>query len=150
VRDSVHQTPVPQVLAVEDNPGDVRLLEEGVAAADTDVELHVRNNGKQAIEWLAGEREDRPPVEHLDLVLLDLNLPGKSGFEVLQTVRDDSRFDTVPVVVVSSSENPDDVRRVYEGAANAYVTKPADPDEYIEMVVAAVQFWIPEVTQTDG
>jgi CheY-like chemotaxis protein len=83
------------------------------------------------------------------LILLDLNLPGKSGVDVLQTVRDESRFSSVPVVVVSSSENPDDIRRVYERSANAYVTKPTDPDEYIQMIVATVRFWIATVnTQT--
>ncbi|WP_299268002.1 response regulator [Halorientalis sp.] len=145
--DGTHQASAAQVLAVEDNPGDVRLLEEGVGAADASLELHVCNNGRLAIERLTGD--GGPAPDHPDLVLLDLNLPGKSGLEVLQAIRDDTQFDTVPVIVVSSSENPDDVRGVYEHAANAYVTKPADPDEYIEAVAAAVQFWIPGVTETD-
>lgn len=130
---------VPTVVAVEDNPGDVRLIEEGVTAADPELELHVHNNGTGAIEWILDEKASG---ERLDLILLDLNLPGKSGFEVLQAVRDQPRFSSVPIVVVSSSEDPDDVRRVYERSANAYITKPTDPDEYIEMIVAAVRFWI--------
>ncbi len=147
VSDDSHQPATPQVLAVENNPGDVRLLEEGIETVDTHLELHVCNNGRQAIEWVTGDEES--PPRHPDLVLLDLNLPGKSGFEVLQTIRDDPRLDSVPVVVISSSTNPDDVHRVYDQAANAYVTKPVDPDGYIEVVVAAVQFWISEVTEID-
>lgn len=131
----------PCVLAVEDNPGDVRLLKEGVATTDVPVDLTVCNNGSTAVEWLTGEEcvgRDEP-----QLILLDLNVPGKSGYEVLQTVRNDTRFNDVPVVVVSSSQNPDDVQRVYEESANAYLTKPADPDEYIRMIAAAIRFWLP-------
>lgn len=139
----------PCVLAVEDNPGDVRLLKEGVATTDVPVDLTVCNNGSTAVEWLTGEEcvgRDEP-----QLILLDLNVPGKSGYEVLQTVRNDTRFNDVPVVVVSSSQNPDDVQRVYEESANAYLTKPADPDEYIRMIAAAIRFWLPaaNIPETD-
>ncbi|WP_136716516.1 response regulator [Halorientalis salina] len=135
---------IPRVVAVEDNPGDVRLIEEGISAAGIDLELDVIQNGSQAIERFttAGSEDasSRP-----DLLLLDLNLPGASGFDVLEVVRTESSFQNVPIVVVSSSENPDDIERIYESAANAYVTKPADPDEYIQMIVAAVDFWIANV-----
>lgn len=140
--ESVQRQAVPTVLAVEDNPGDIRLIEEGIEASGRDVELHVSRDGTRAIEWLAAEATE----ENLDLVLLDLNLSGKSGFEVLQAVRDEPRFDSTPIVVVSSSEDPTDVRRVYERSASGYVTKPTDPDEYIRMIVAAVDFWIFAVT----
>jgi CheY-like chemotaxis protein len=170
------QTRTPRVLLVEDNPGDVRLVEEGIRGVDTELNLHVQQNGARAIEWLTenGDRsvaddtdrsvaddtdrsvaddtdrsgDGRAPTVPPDLLLLDLNLPGKSGFEVLEAVREKRRFDEMPVVVVSSSENPADIRRVYAESANAYVTKPPDPDEYIQMIVAAVRFWIEHGTQT--
>lgn len=137
--ETVQRNSLPVVLAIEDNPGDVRLIKEGVAAADPEIELRVQNNGSQAIEWLTDETQSR---ERLGLILLDLNLPGKSGFDVLQAVREGPQYRGMPVVVVSSSEDPADVRRVYERSANAYVTKPADPDEYVQMIVAAVRFWV--------
>lgn len=135
----------PRLFAIEDNPADVRLLKEGVDAAGVDLDLNVINSGGEAIERLTAIDPDSPEVKP-DLVFLDLNLPGKSGFDVLESIRTETAFQDVPVVVISSSENSDDIRRVYESAANAYVTKPADPDEYIQMIEAAIDFWITNVT----
>jgi chemotaxis family two-component system response regulator Rcp1 len=132
---------VPLVCVVEDNPADVRLIEEGLDAAAVDVNLEVYNNGRSAMEWVTGFDADSA-APHPALVLLDLNLPGTSGFEVLTAIRTETPFPDAPVVIVSSSENPDAVERAYESNANAYITKPADPDEYIRMIDAAVDFWI--------
>ncbi|WP_241244154.1 MULTISPECIES: response regulator [Haloarcula] len=116
--------PTPLVVSVEDNPADVRLIEEGVAAVDRDIDFRVYNNGRNAIEQLTGD--GGVPAESVQLVLLDLNIPGKSGLEILRYLRKDSELDAVPILTVSSSENPDDIRRVYESSANAYLTKPTD------------------------
>ena len=134
----------PLVVSVEDNPADVRLIEDGVSAADDDTELRVFNNGQRAVEQLLGD--GGVSVDAISLVLLDLNTPGKSGLEILRLLRDDPQFDVVPVATVSSSENPEDIRRVYDASANAYLTKPSDPDEFIQAIAAAVRFWIPSVT----
>lgn len=134
----------PLVVSVEDNPADVRLIEEGVATVGCDVELRVYNNGQRAVEALTGDGE--VPKESVKLVLLDLNLPGRSGLEILRALRDDPRFNGVPILTVSSSENPEDIRRIYDASANAYLTKPSDPDEFIQAIAAAVRFWIPSVT----
>lgn len=139
MRDRPAGAELPRVVAVEDNPGDVRLIEEGIDAAGIALDLTVINNGRRAIEALTDLEDTR---DHPDLLLLDLNVPGNSGFDVLEAVRTETAFRNVPVVVVSSSENADDIQRVYESAANAYVTKPTDPDEYIRMIVSAVEFWI--------
>lgn len=132
------------VVSVEDNPGDVRLIQEGVAAVDADIDLRVYNNGQTAIEALIGD--EAVIAEPVDLVLIDLNIPGRSGLEILRLLRGDPQFESVPIVAVSSSENPEDIQRVYEESANAYVTKPADPDEFIESIAAVVRFWIPALT----
>lgn len=134
----------PLVISVEDNPADARLIEEGVAAIDGDIDLRVYSNGRKAIEQLTGDGEG--PAESIDLVLLDLNIPGKSGLEILRLLREDPQFDTTPIVTVSSSENPEDIRRVYDASANAYLRKPTDPNEFIQAIVAAARFWIPSVT----
>lgn len=136
---------VPRVFAIEDNPADVRLVEEGVDTAGIELDLQVINSGQRAIDQLTAIDADSPENPP-DLILLDLNLPGKSGFELLETIRNETDFQDVPVVVVSSSENPDDINRVYDLSANAYVTKPTDPDEYIEMINATVSFWIASIT----
>jgi len=139
-------TTTPLVVSVEDNPADVRLLEEGVATVDGDIEVRVFNNGQTATQHLIGD--ERMATEPIDLVFLDLNIPGKSGLEILRHLRGDPQFDTVPIVVVSSSDNPEDIQRVYEESANSYVTKPADPDDFIQSIAAAVRFWMPETTNT--
>lgn len=140
-------TSLPRVVAVEDNPGDVRLVEEGVAAAATGVDLRVIKSGREAIERLTS-LDAGDSGEHPDLILLDLNLPGRSGFDVLRPVRTETDFRDVPVVVVSSSQNQDDITRVYELSGNAYVTKPSDPDDYIEMIAAIVDFWIDSASRS--
>ncbi len=78
----------------------------------------------------------------------ELSLPGTSGLEILRYLRKDSELDAVPILTVSSSENPDDIRRVYESSANAYLTKPTDPDEFIQMITAAVRFWMPPISSS--
>ncbi|WP_302080706.1 response regulator [Salinibaculum rarum] len=143
--DQTADVSLPRVFVIEDNPADIRLLREGVDTADADLDLEVISNGQQAVEQLTTLGADSPN-DQPDLILLDLNLPGKSGFEVLATVRNETAFQTVPVVIVSSSENREDIKRAYESSANAYVTKPPDPDEYIRMVAAAVEFWTRHVT----
>ena len=136
---------VPRLFVVEDNPADVRLVREGVDAIDMELRVEVINSGQQAAERLTAIEAD-DPEDHPELILLDLNLPGRSGFDLLRTVRNETAFRNVPVVIVSSSENADDIERAYELAANAYVTKPADPDDYIGMIDATVDFWIGTAT----
>jgi CheY-like chemotaxis protein len=133
---------LPRVVAVEDNPADVRLVTEAIDHAGIELDLRVINNGRRAIDRLTSI-DAGAPLKHPDLILLDLNLPGKSGFEVLESIRNQTTFPDVPVVVVSSSMDCDDIAQVYERSGNAYVTKPADPDDYIEMIGAIVDFWIP-------
>ena len=132
---------MPRVVAVEDNPADVRLIEEGVAAAGVELALTVYNSGRTAADQFRAI-DAETPADHADLILLDLNLPGASGLELLTLVRTETPFPGVPVVIISSSESRDDINRAYEHAANAYVTKPTDPDNYIDMIEATIEFWI--------
>jgi len=136
---------MPRVVAVEDNPADVRLIEEGVAAAGVELALTVYNSGRTAADQFRAI-DAETPADHADLILLDLNLPGASGLELLTLVRTETPFPGVPVVIISSSESRDD--RAYEHAANAYVTKPTDPDNYIDMIDATIEFWITTATNS--
>lgn len=139
--EQVNTSNTPRVVSIEDNPGDIRLIEEGITAVDSEIELRSCNNGRRAIDLLTSD--GGLLAESIDLVLLYLNLPGRSGFEILKRLREASAFDTIPIVVLSSSTNRDDRRRVYEWSANAYITKPTDPDEFIQTIGAVVRFWIP-------
>ncbi len=131
----------PTILVVEDNPGDRRLVIEGIDRVDPSITVVAHGRGTDAIGWLTDEAAD--PTTALVLVLLDLNLPGSDGHEVLRVLRDHEVFADVAVAVVSSSEDPRDVDRVYARGANGYLTKPNDPDTYIDMIARAVGFWTP-------
>jgi CheY-like chemotaxis protein len=129
------------VLLVEDNPGDVRLVREVITETDQPVELHVAVDGETAMDWLRGrdgEGGARPP----DLLLLDLNLPRKGGLEVLAELKSDPRLRHIPVIVLTSSAADRDVRGAYERQANCFVTKPLGLDDFIETVRDIAGFWL--------
>lgn len=128
------------ILLVEDNPGDIRLIEEAFEMTDTDTRLHSTTNGESAVDLLTqkatAESESLP-----DLVLVDLNLPRRDGCDVLEAIRDDSQLRPLPVIMLTSSQAREDVRRCYEAHANAYLSKPTNPDEFISVAQAVDQFW---------
>ncbi|NKE34391.1 response regulator [Natronococcus sp. JC468] len=139
--ESGQYTPEPaQLLLVEDNPGDVRLTREAFKQGRIDNDLHTVSDGSDALDFLhqRGEYEDAPRP---DLILLDLNLPRKDGEEVLAELKDDPELQSIPVIVLTSSRAEEDIARSYELHANAYLTKPVDPDEFIETVRAFEKFW---------
>jgi len=129
-----------EVLLVEDNPGDVRLTQVAVDEISTDVGLAVATDGGDALEQLS-RRHDDPSADVPDLVLLDLNLPRTGGFEFLAELQEREALARIPVLVLTSSNATEDIVESYELAANAYLTKPTDPDEYVEMLGVIVEFW---------
>lgn len=130
------------ILVVEDNPGDVRLLQEAFESVDATPSIDVANDGDEALEFLQagtdGGGVSQPPV---DLVLLDLNLSRTDGFEVLEAIRSDPMLSSLPVLVLSSSDAREDIRRCYDLAANAYLSKPDDIDGYEQLVEVLAAFW---------
>ncbi len=128
------------VLLVEDNPGDVRLTQEAFDAGTTDTALHDVASRSTALAFLRqeGEFEDAPRP---DLVLLDLNFPKGNGFEVLEAVKGDDALRRIPVLVLTSSDSPDDVTRSYDLHANAYLTKPVDPEAFVSLARTIEAFW---------
>lgn len=127
-----------KIFLVEDNPGDVRLVREALKSIDHEVSLEVLTNGDDAINRLLQQDMDG---EVPDLVLLDLNLPGRDGCAVLDAIRDDSTIKTLPVVMLSSSSTDDDIARCYDSKANAYLTKPGNLTELISMMKIVEDFW---------
>jgi len=129
-----------EILLVEDNPGDVRLTQEAMKDAKVTNTLHVVGDGIEALEFLRKEgRFQDSPVP--DLVLLDLNLPRKSGREVLQEMKESEEFKAIPVVVLTTSEAHRDVLESYSLQANCYVTKPLDFEQFCKVVESIEQFW---------
>ena len=129
------------ILLVEDNPGDLRLMQEALAATGAaDTVLHAVNSGDAALDFLrrAGPHAQAPAP---DLMLLDLNLPGLHGMAVLAELKHDPALLTTPVVVFTSSEASSDVLQAYRTHANAYITKPADFDQFVVTIQAIHDFW---------
>jgi chemotaxis family two-component system response regulator Rcp1 len=132
------------VLLVEDNPADVRLTIEALRESDVRNRLHVVPDGEQALAFLRREGRFRDAVRP-DLILLDLNLPRKDGRAVLHEIKDDDRFKHIPVVVLTTSEADEDVRRAYELHANCYITKPVDLHAFLDVVRSIDSFWFSTV-----
>lgn len=128
------------ILLVEDNPGDVRLLREALEATEIPHRLHVVTDGNDALDFVY-QREGFDDASQPDLILLDLNLPQTDGHEVLNELKSDSQHGRIPIIVLSSSSEEGDVRRAYAAGANAYLTKPVDPNELIDRVELIETFW---------
>jgi chemotaxis family two-component system response regulator Rcp1 len=129
-----------QVLLVEDNPGDVRLTQEAFKDAKVHLEIHVVNDGVEAIDFLnrRGEYADSPRP---DLILLDLNLPRKDGRDVLAEVKADTSLKSIPVVILTTSASDVDIESSYLLHANCYISKPVDLDGFLTVVRSIDNFW---------
>ena len=130
-----------EVLLVEDNPADIRLTREAMKEGHMLNHLHVVTDGEQALQFLTRQ----PPYEDAprpDLVLLDLNLPKKSGREVLAEIKQDPDLMSIPIVVLTTSRADEDVASTYELRANCFITKPVDLDKFIHVVQQIESFWL--------
>lgn len=129
-----------RILLVEDNPADVELTREGFGEIMLVHDLYVARDGSEAIAFLCreGTFADAPRP---DLVLLDLNLPGREGHDVLQEIKSDQSLRRMPVIVLSSSRSERDIARAYELHANAYMTKPTDFDGVVKLLQGIADYW---------
>jgi CheY-like chemotaxis protein len=129
------------VLLVEDDPGDVMLIREAFSDHKVGNVLTVVNDGVEAMKYVRGEGE-YASAERPDLVLLDLNLPRKSGAEVLAEIKGDPKLATIPVVVLTTSQSEEDVLSSYKMHANAYITKPVDFERFGQIVHQIDDFFV--------
>ena len=130
-----------EILLVEDDPGGVLMTREAFQDYKLRNQLHVVNDGAEALAFLRqeGEYADKPRP---DLVLLDLNLPRMDGRQVLEAIKSDAELASIPVVVLTTSEAEEDVVGSYSLHANAYVTKPVDFERFIEVVRHIDDFFV--------
>ena len=133
--------PSPVILIVEDNPGDVRLIKEALKTSSINPTLYFTRDGVEATHFLETRKRELSNG-FPQLIVLDLNLPKKSGFEVLQFVKGDEMLKRIPVIVLSSSQNPEDVAKAYDLHANCYLTKPTNFEAFFNVVKAVEYFWI--------
>jgi len=137
---ALHNAKVIQILLVEDNPGDVRLTREILKEAVVPNCIHAVKNGVEALAFLRrqGQYADAPRP---DLILLDLNLPKKSGHEVLDEIKVDEKLKRIPVVVLTTSSADQDITKAYDAHANCYITKPIDLNQFLKAMKAIEEFW---------
>lgn len=130
-----------EILLVEDSPGDVRLAREALKEAKVRNRLHIAPDGVEAMAFLRreGRHADAPRP---DLILLDLNLPRKDGREVLAEIKLDPDLRRIPVVVLTTSRDEQDVLKAYDLLANCYITKPIDFTQFMTVVRSIEDFWL--------
>lgn len=134
------QRPV-EILLVEDNPGDVRLTREALHEGKVRNNLYIAQDGRQALAML---RRQGPYAQHPrpDLILMDLNLPGMDGRELLKAIKFDDELRYIPVVVLTTSQAEEDIVKAYNLNANCYITKPVDLEQFITVVKSIEDFWL--------
>ncbi|MDP9242950.1 MAG: response regulator [Actinomycetota bacterium] len=138
-----------EILLAEDNPGDIRLTQQALKDSKMHNNLHVVNDGEQAVSFL----RRLPPYENAPrpgLFLLDLNMPKKDGREVLEEMKGDPELRSIPTVVLTTSEAEQDVVSAYQLHANAYITKPVDFDQFVNVVKGIQDFWLTIVRLPPG
>lgn len=134
-----------EILMVEDNPDDADLMADAIEKEQRGARVQVVEDGAAGIAYLR-RREPYTHAVRPDLILLDLNLPKKSGHEVLAEIKADADLKRIPVIVLTTSASDQDVVKSYDLGANCYITKPLDLDQLLAMVGAIDTFWLRTAT----
>ena len=134
-----------QILLAEDNPGDVCLTKEAFKRMQAPVHVNVAPNGEEALAYL---RRVAPysDAARPDLILLDLNMPRKDGRAVLAEIKKDPELDSIPVIVLTSSQAEEDIVSSYKLHANCFISKPIEMQDYDEVIRSIEHFWIQTAT----
>jgi CheY-like chemotaxis protein len=134
-----------KILLVDDNPADIRLMQEALHDMQVRNQVYVAQDGEQALAFLhqTGPYAEAPRP---DLIVLDVNLPKKDGHEVLAEMKADATLRRIPVVILTTSQAEADIVRAYDLHANCYIIKPVDLDAFYTIVKALHAFWFETVT----
>ena len=140
---------IAHVLIIEDNPADIRLIKEAMGEMEVMPEIAIVQDGEEALtrlqEYKSGMKKKLP-----DLIILDLNIPKISGFDVLKAVKTDKKLKPIPVIVLSSSNDIQDIQHCYDLHANCYISKPVDLEPFIKVVRSIEDFWLKVITLPSG
>jgi two-component system response regulator len=129
------------ILLVEDNPGDADLAREALEKNKMCNDLYVVGDGVEAMAFLRREGK-YADVPRPDLILLDLNLPKKDGREVLAEIKSDENLKRIPVVILTMSQNEEDILKSYNLHANCYISKPIDLAQFFKVIQSIQDFWL--------
>jgi CheY-like chemotaxis protein len=129
------------ILLVEDSPGDADLTREALDSTKLFNALHVVQDGEEAMAFLrrSGKYKDAPVPS---LILLDLNLPKKDGREVLADIKNDENLKFIPVVILTTSKQEEDILKSYKLHSNCFITKPIDLNQFVKVVHSIEEFWL--------
>jgi len=133
------------IFLVEDNKADVRLIQEALKNSSIPLQVVAVRNGMDAMAYLRQEGEFADALRP-DLILLDLNLPRKDGREVLAEIKADPKLKRIPVVILTTSKNEEDISQSYELHVNCYITKSRNLSELFKIVKGIEEFWLATVT----
>lgn len=130
-----------EILLVEDNPGDIRLIVEVLKEGKINNNLSVVEDGEEALAYLKREGSYQEAIMP-DIILLDLNLPKINGTEVLAEIKKDPLLKYIPVIILTTSEAEQDILRAYDLHANCYITKPVNLEQFLTVVRSIENFWL--------
>ena len=130
-----------EILLIEDNPGDARLVQEALKDGRVKNKLHIVYDGEEATDFLF-KRNQHKNAPRPDLILLDLNLPKKNGQEVLAEIKADDSLKSIPVIILTISKQEQDIIRSYNLHANCFLIKPIDLNQFFEVIKSIEDFWL--------
>ena len=130
-----------KILLIEDNPADIRMAEEAFKECSSKISLSYVLNGFEAIDFLtkSGQYENEADP---DLIILDLNLPKINGFEVLARVKQEEGLKQIPILIFTTSESEEDIKKCYELGANSFISKPITLDTYVQTIKLIERYWL--------
>lgn len=128
------------ILLIEDDLGDIELTEAALTKSKLKINLNVVNDGEESLAYLRQEGQYTEAIRP-NLILLDLNLPGFSGLEILVAIRSDDRLKSIPIVILTSSDANRDILNSYGLGANCYITKPIGLREFVKVINSIEDFW---------
>ena len=130
-----------EILIIEDNPGDVRLIQEAFKETGLPHRLNVVENGEQGLQFLRRQGKKYMNAPRPDIILLDLNMSHLDGRETLREIKSDRHLRSVPVVILTGSSHDRDIFQAYDLQANSYIVKPSDVDEFMETIKSVELYW---------
>ncbi len=130
-----------EILLIEDNPADARLVVEVLKDSKIKNKIHVIEDGVTAMDYLHQEGNYKN-TSRPDIIMLDLNLPKKDGREVLKEIKDHPKLKCIPVVILTTSSTREDINQTYSNHANCFITKPVDFDQFLKVVQSIEDFWL--------
>lgn len=128
-------------MLVEDDAGDQKLIRQSLLKQKISNEVHVANDAEEALEYLASAKGDNQENPMPDLILLDLNMPGIGGKEFLKRIKDDPELDTIPVVILTTSDSDQDIMDSYKLHASGYIKKPVSLEGFNKIIRELEEYW---------